>query len=164
MSEPIPTTTESSPLSSIIVRIIADHIHAIEALAATFANSLDYIMLHTSYENAINLARTLHSSENLTNRFAMLAAENEDLALERDAAITDCNALTTQVTQLEAQLMQTLTLATATTNPSPAGCKGQTDPKMFTRDDRSKLRSFVAVLHLYLMDHPREFPNEQSKL
>jgi hypothetical protein len=66
--------------------------------------------------------------------------------------------------QLEAQLMQTLALMTATINLSPAGRKGQTDPKTFTREDRGKLRSFVALLHLHFIDHPGEFPNEQSKL
>jgi hypothetical protein len=76
MSEPTSATTESSPPSSIIMKIIADHIHAIEALAAASANSLDHAMLRTSYDNAINLARTLHCSENLTDRFTALAAEN----------------------------------------------------------------------------------------
>jgi hypothetical protein len=97
-----PTSTESSPPSSIIVRIVANHIHAIEALAAASADSLDHARLRSSYENAISLAHTLQSSENLTNRFAALATENEDLTLERDAAITDRNTLTIRVTQLEA--------------------------------------------------------------
>jgi hypothetical protein len=82
MFEPTPANTESAPLSSIIVRIVADHIHAVEALAATSANSLDHATLCTSYENAINLDCALHSSENLADRFATLAAENEDLALK----------------------------------------------------------------------------------
>jgi hypothetical protein len=162
MSEP--ASTELSPLSSIVIRIIADDVRAVEALAAAAANSLDHAMLLSSYENAISLARTLHSSENLTDQFATLATENEDLALERDAAIADRNTLTAQVTQLKAQLAQTLALANVTTNSSPAGRKGQTDPEKFTGEDRSKLRSFVDLRRLRLIDHPGEFPNEQSKL
>jgi hypothetical protein len=46
----------------------------------------------------------------------------------------------------------------------PTGCKGQTDPKKFTGEDQGKLRSFVALLCLHLINCPREFPNEQSKL
>jgi hypothetical protein len=164
MSEPTPATTESSPPSSIIMRIITNHIHAVEALTATSTNSLNYTTLRTSYENTINLARTLHSSKNLTDLFAILAAKNEDLMLERDAAITNCNTLTAQVMQLEAQLTQTLALATTTTKSLPAGHKAQTDPEKFTGEDHGKLRSFVALLHLCLIDRPREFLNEQSKL
>jgi hypothetical protein len=164
MSEPTPASTKSAPPASIIVRIIADHVHTIEALAAASTNSLDHTMLHSSYENTISLARALHSSENLTDRFAALATENEDLALERDATITDRNTLTAQVTQLEAQLVQTLALTNVTTNSSPASCKGQTDREKFTGEDHGKLRSFVALLHRRLIARPREFPNEQSKL
>jgi hypothetical protein len=127
MSEPAPT--EPSPPASVVVRIIADHARAVEALAVTSADSLDHATLLSSYENAISLARELHSSENLTDRFGTLATENEDLALERDAAIADRNTLTTRVTQLQAQLVQTLALANVATNSSPAGHKGQTDPK-----------------------------------
>jgi hypothetical protein len=164
MSESAPTTAVSSPLSSLIVRIISNHARAIEALAGASVDSLDHAMLCSSYENAINLARTLHSSENLTDWFAALVTENEDLVLERDAAVTDCNALTARVMQLEAQLTPTLALMTATTKASPAGHKGQTDPEKFTGEDRSTLRSFVALLHLRLIDRPGEFPSEQSKL
>jgi hypothetical protein len=60
--------------------------------------------------------------------------------------------------------MQTLALMTAATNLSPTGCKGQTNPKKFTGEDRGKLGSFVALLCLQLIDCPREFPHEQSKL
>jgi BioD-like phosphotransacetylase family protein len=102
MSESVPATAVPSP---VIVRIVSDHARAIEALAAASADSLDHATLRSSYENAINLARALHSSENLTDRFAALVTENEDLALERDAAVADRNALTARVTQLEAQLM-----------------------------------------------------------
>jgi hypothetical protein len=72
--------------------------------------------------------------------------------------------LTARVTQLEAQLAQTLALANIATNTSPASRTGQTDPETFTGEDRSKLRSFVALLRLHLIDRPGEFPNEQSKL
>jgi hypothetical protein len=66
--------------------------------------------------------------------------------------------------QLEDQLTQILALATATTNSSPASHKRQTDPEMFNREDRSKLRSVVALHCLCLIDRPGEFLNEQSKL
>jgi hypothetical protein len=121
-------------------------------------------MLCSSYENAINLTHELHSSENLTDRFAALVTENEDLALECDATVADHNTLTARVTQLEAQLAQTLALTNIATTSSPASCKGQTDPEKFTGEDRGKLRSFVALLRLCLIDRPGEFPNEQSKL
>jgi hypothetical protein len=164
MSESIPTSTESTPQPSVIVRIIADHTRAIEARAATSADSLDHAMLYSSYENAISLTHTLHSSENLTDWFTTLGTENEDLMHERDATIADLNTLTTHVTQLKAQLVQTLTLTNVTTTSSPASCKGQTDPERFTGEDCGKLRSFVALLHLCLMNCPGEFLNEQSKL
>jgi hypothetical protein len=60
--------------------------------------------------------------------------------------------------------METLAIATAATNSSPTGHKGQTDPEKFTMEDHGKLRSFVALLHLCLINHPGQFPNEQSKL
>jgi hypothetical protein len=161
MSEP--ASTESSPPSSIVVRIVADHVRAIEALAATSAKSLDYATLLSSYENAISLTCVLHSSENLTDRFATLPTKNEDLVLEQDTAIADHNTLTAQVTQLEAQLMQTLALANVPTNLLPTSCTGQTDPKKFTVEDRGKLWSFLALLHLRLIDCPTVFANEQSK-
>jgi hypothetical protein len=146
------------------VRIVADHVRAIQALAAASMDSLDHATLRSGYENAISLTRVLHSSENLTDRLTTLATENEDLTLEWHAAIADRNTLTARVTQLEAQLAQTLALANVATNSSTTGRKGQTDPEKFTGEDRSKLRSFVALLHLRLIDCPREFPNEQSKL
>jgi hypothetical protein len=128
------------------VRIITNHIDAVEALTAASADSLDHAMLHSSYENTISLARALHSSENLTDQFTTLATENEDLMLERDAAIADRNTLTTWVTQLEAQLAQTLALVNVTTNSPTTSHKGQIDPEKFTGEDRGKLRSFVALL------------------
>jgi hypothetical protein len=146
MSESVSASTESTPQSSVVVRIVADHIRAVEALAAASADSLDHATLHSSYENAISLTRTLYSSENLTDRFTALANENEDLTLERDAAITDGNILTARVTQLEAQLTQTLTVANVATNSSTTSRKGQTDPEKFTGEDRGKLRSFMALL------------------
>jgi hypothetical protein len=161
MSESVPTTAFPSP---IIVRIISDYACAVEALAAASADSLNHAMLRSSYENAINLACILHSSKNLTNQYTMLITENEDLALERDAAMANCNVLTARVMQPKAQLMQTLMLMTATTNSSPAGHKGKTNPEMFTREDHGNLRSFVALLHLWLINYPGDFPSEQSKL
>jgi hypothetical protein len=110
MSEPAPAKLPSLP--SIIISIITDDACTIKALATTSANSLDYAMLLSSYENAISLACVVYSSENLTDQFAALVTKNEDLMLERDAAVTDHNTLTAQVTQLEAQLAQTLTLQT----------------------------------------------------
>jgi hypothetical protein len=161
MSESAPATAIPSP---IIMRIVSDHACAIEALAAASADSLDHATLRSSYENTINLTCTLYSSENLTNRFAMLVTKNEDLVLEHDATITNCNVLTTRVMQLKAQLTQTLAPVTTAINSLPAGRKGQTDPEKFTGEDRSKLRSFVALLRLRLIDHPREFLSEQVKL
>jgi hypothetical protein len=112
MSEP--TSAESFSPSSVIVRIIADHARAIEALAAASVDSLDHAMLLSSYENAISLTCMLYSSKNLTDQFSALTTENEDLMLERDAAIADRNTLTAQVTQLEAQLVQTLAMTLGT--------------------------------------------------
>jgi hypothetical protein len=134
MSEPTTTPTESP----IIVRIIADHAQAIDALASSPADSLDAITLRANYEGAVNLARALNTSENLTNRFAALTAENEELSLERDAAIADRNALTTRVSQLEAQLTQMLALANAAAS-LPVSHRSQLDPKPFTGEDRTLL-------------------------
>jgi hypothetical protein len=72
--------------------------------------------------------------------------------------------LTAQVTQLEAQLAQTLTLTNITTNVLTTSHKGQTDPKKFTGEDCSKLRSFMALLQLHLIDCHGEFLNEEAKL
>jgi hypothetical protein len=80
MSEP--ASTELFSLSSVIIRIIADYIHAIEALTTTSVNSLDHAMLLSSYENMISLAYTLYSRENLTNQYATLATKNKDLMLK----------------------------------------------------------------------------------
>jgi hypothetical protein len=157
MSEP--TSTESSPLSSIIIRIITNHIRAIEALATASMNSLNYAMLLSSYKNVISLAHALHSSRNLTDQFATLATENEDLMLKQDTTIADYNTLTACVSQLKVQLTQMLALANAATL-LPVSCRSQLDPKLFTREDYTLLQPFLLTLHLYLQDYPREFPNE----
>jgi hypothetical protein len=87
------------------MRIITNHVCAIKALTATSVNSLDHATLCSSYENVINLAHILHSSENLTNQFTALATKNEDLVLKHDTAIADQNVLTAHVMQLKAQLI-----------------------------------------------------------
>jgi hypothetical protein len=134
MSEPAPV-----PDSPLIVRILADHAHAIEALAATSADSLDPATLRASYEGAVNLTRVLNTIENLTDRFTALAAEIEDLSLDRDAAIVDRNTLSTRVTQPESQLSQTLALANLASPSVPTARKMQPDPKPFTGEERNKL-------------------------
>jgi hypothetical protein len=159
MSEPAPV-----PDSALIVRILADYARAIEALAATSADSVDPATLRVSYEGTVNLARALNTSENLTDRFTALAAEIEDLSLDRDAAVADRNTLSTRVTQLESQISQTLAFANLASSSVPAPRKMQPDPKPFTGEERNKLRSFVTMLHLRLIDRPSEFPDEQSKL
>jgi hypothetical protein len=63
-----------------------------------------------------------------------------------DATIAIHNILTTWATQLEAQLMPTLSLETATTNSLPASHKAQTNPKKFNGEDCGKLTSCVALL------------------
>jgi hypothetical protein len=118
MSEPAPI-----PNSPLIMRILADHARAIEALAATSADSFDPATLRGSYEGAVNLTRALNTSENLTDRFTALAAKIEDLSLDRDAAVADRNTLSTRVTQLESQLSQTLALANLALSSVPAPCK-----------------------------------------
>jgi hypothetical protein len=91
-----------------MVKIIAVHACAVEALATASVEYLDHAMLHTSYKSAINLACALHSSVNLTDQFAILVIETKDLMLKCDATITDHNALPARVVQLKAQLMQTI--------------------------------------------------------
>jgi hypothetical protein len=54
MSESAPITAKLSPLPFIIMKIIAGHTCAIKALTTTSTDSLNYAMLHTSYENTIN--------------------------------------------------------------------------------------------------------------
>jgi hypothetical protein len=98
-----------------MIKIVTEYARAMEALMTATADSLDHAMLHTSYENGINLAHILHSSENLTDWFGALVTETEDLMLDDDAAVADRNTLTTRVIQLEAQLMQTLALMTTAT-------------------------------------------------
>jgi hypothetical protein len=163
MSENVTLPTDDEPETFAIVKIMATRARGLEALAAASADNLDPDTLHTRYNNAIQLARALNASENLTERFATLTNE-------RDAATADLNTATTQLTQLRTQLTQTLALATAAaTNTNngggqTGGRKGQTDPEKFTGEDRHKLRSFIALLRLRLIDRPGEFPDEQSKL
>jgi hypothetical protein len=167
MSKSVLLPTDDEPESFAIVRIMADHARGLEALAAVSADNLDSAMLRTRYNNAIQLARALNASENLTERFATLLSDSETLTTEWDATTADLNTATTQLTQLRTQLMQTLALATAaTTNGGgqTGGHKGQTDPEKFTGEDRHKLRSFIALLRLRLIDCPGEFPDKQSKL
>jgi hypothetical protein len=155
MSEPAPV-----PDSLLIVRILADHARAIEALAATSADSLDPATLRASYEGAVNLARVLNTSKNLTDRFTALAAKIKDLSHDRDAAVVDRDTLSTQVTQLESQLSQTLALANLASSSIPTPRKTQPDPKPFTGEECNKLRSFITMLRLRLIDRPGEFPDE----
>jgi hypothetical protein len=121
------------------MRILGDHAHAIKALAATSADSFNPATLCVSYEGAVNLTHVLNTSKNLTNQFTALAAEIEDLSLDRDTAIVDHNMLSTQVTQLESQLSQTLTLANLASSSIPTPCKMQPDPKPFTGEEHNKL-------------------------
>jgi hypothetical protein len=67
MSETTPATAELSAPPFVMVKIITGHTRTLEALAATSVDSLDHATLRTSYENAINLTRTLHCSKKLTN-------------------------------------------------------------------------------------------------
>jgi hypothetical protein len=134
ISEPAPV-----PNSLLIMRILADHAHAIKALAATSTNSLNPATLCVSYEGAVNLAHALNTSENLTDRFTALATKIEDLSLDRDATVANCNMLSTCVTQLESKLSQTLALANLASSSIPTPCKTQPDPKPFTGEERDKL-------------------------
>jgi hypothetical protein len=159
MSEPAPV-----PDSPLIVRIPADYAYAIKALAATSANSFNPATLRMSYEGVVNLTCTLNTSKNLTNQFTAHTTKIEDLSLNRDATIADCNMLSAQVTQLKSQLSQTLALTNLALSSIPALCKVQPDPKPFTGEEHNKLRSFITILCLRLIDRPGEFPDEQSKL
>jgi hypothetical protein len=159
MSEPAPI-----PDSPLIMQILVDHARTIKALAATSADSLDPATLRVSYEGAVNLACVLNTSENLTDQLTALATEIKDLSLDRDAAVVACNMLSTRVTQLESQLSQTFALANLASSSIPTPCKMQPDPKPFTGEECNKLRSFITMLYLHLIDRPGEFPDEQSKL
>jgi hypothetical protein len=98
------------------------------------------------------------------NSMSFVIRDIEDLSLDRDAAVVDHNTLSTRVTQLESQLSQTLALANLASSSIPAPCKMQPDPKPFTGAERNKLRSFITMLRLRLIDRPGEFPDEQLKL
>jgi hypothetical protein len=129
ISETIPAMATLSPPSFTIVEIVPSHTYPLEALTATSADSLEHTILHTSYKNAINLACAVYLTKNLTNQFAALATEAEDIMLQYDTTITNYTLLTTHIIRLKAQLMLTLTLITTTTNLSPHSCKGQTNPR-----------------------------------
>jgi hypothetical protein len=123
------------------------------------------------YTSTINLARAVDSSKNLTDNHDTMLSQTEDLTIERDTTIANSNALSTQLMQLKTEADQTLALATATcantgnTDTGPfSSCKGQSDPETFSGQDRNKLRSFVALLQLKLVNRPGKFPNDQSKL
>jgi hypothetical protein len=154
MSKNIILPTDDEPETFTIVRIMATHARGLEALAAASADNLDPVMLCTQYNNAIQLARALNASENLTEWFTTLLSDTKTLTNEWDAATTDLNTATAQLTQLRTQLTQTLALTTAAaTNANNGGGqmggrKGQTDPEKFTGEDRHKLRSFIALLRL----------------
>jgi hypothetical protein len=98
MSKTGTPTTELSPKSSVIIKIIASHSRALEALATTSAYSLHPSMLLTSYVNEVNLACPLYCSDNLTDRFSVLVTDAEDIMHEHNIAITNHNTLTTQQT------------------------------------------------------------------
>jgi ABC-type transporter Mla subunit MlaD len=151
MSENVLIPTDDEPKSFAIVKIMSDRARGLEALAAASADNLDPATLRTGYNNAIQLARALNASENLTERFATLLSDIETLTNEWDAATADLNTATTQLTQLRTQLTQTLALATAaaTNGGGQMGSrKGQTDPETFTGEDWHKLRSFITLLTL----------------
>jgi hypothetical protein len=66
MSKSILLPTDDEPESFAIVRIMADRAHGLEALTAASTDNLDPAMLRTQYNNAIQLARALNVTENLT--------------------------------------------------------------------------------------------------
>jgi hypothetical protein len=66
MSKNILLPTNNDPKSFAIVKIIANHTCGLKALTAASADNLDPTMLHTQYNNAIQLAHALNASENRT--------------------------------------------------------------------------------------------------
>jgi regulator of replication initiation timing len=156
--------TKPSPQSFAIIKIITRHAHTLEALTATGVDFLDPTMLHTGYANGINLTHTLTASENLIEQFMTLLAKANHLVNEHDTAITDNNTATTELTQLRIELSQTLAITSATDGNNqadslPTSHKGQTNPQKFSREGHNKLWSFMTLLYICLIDHPREFPN-----
>jgi hypothetical protein len=94
MSENVILPTDDEPKTFAIVRIMATCARGLEALAAASTDNLDPAMLRTRYNNAIQLARALNVSENLTEQFTTLLSDTETLTNERDAATADLNTAT----------------------------------------------------------------------
>jgi hypothetical protein len=65
--------------SPVIVRIIADHARAIDALPSTPVDSLDAVTLRANYEGAVNLTCALNTSENLCHGSFLHSTANEYL-------------------------------------------------------------------------------------
>jgi DNA uptake protein ComE-like DNA-binding protein len=105
MSENVLPLTDDKPKSFAIVKIIAGYARHLEALTAASTDNLDPAMLRTQYNNAIQLAHALNTSENLTKQFATLLSDTETLTNEWDATTADLNTASTQLTQLRTQLM-----------------------------------------------------------
>jgi hypothetical protein len=92
-------------------------------------------------------------------QFTELVTKAEDLVLEYDAMVADGIMLTTQLMWLEYQFTQTLALIIATTINNIMKLlanyrNGQTNHDIFTGEDHSNLRSFVAVIGLHLIIRP----------
>jgi hypothetical protein len=83
MSENVIIPTNDEPKTFPIVKIMATRARGLEALAAASADNLDPATLCTRYNKAIQLARTLNASENLTERFATLLSDTETLTNRR---------------------------------------------------------------------------------
>jgi hypothetical protein len=101
MSETAPATAQQSLPVFIIVKIITGYGRALEDLTATSADSLHHAMHCTSCKNVINVAHMLHSSENLSNQFATVSTDTENVTLECNTAIAEPNELTTHVLRLD---------------------------------------------------------------
>jgi hypothetical protein len=82
MSKNVLLPTNIEPESFAIVKIIANYALGLEALTTVSMDNLDPAMLRTRYNNAIQLARALNVSKNLTERFATLLSDNETLTNE----------------------------------------------------------------------------------
>jgi hypothetical protein len=88
MYKTIPVTAKVFTPPFTIIKIIASHTPVLEAVTTPYIDLLDYATLCTSYENAINLACTLYSRENLSIQFTILVIETEDLILRYNSTIT----------------------------------------------------------------------------
>jgi hypothetical protein len=93
MSKTALLSTKVSSQPFVIVKIITSHTSTRDSLANPSSDSLDPAMIHSSYVNAINLTRILHSSESLTDQFVALVTGTEDLGLKHDATVTNHNKL-----------------------------------------------------------------------